>query len=259
MFERVYRRFGLDFSYVDLTDPARLEAALTPATRLVWLESPSNPLMKLVDIAAVAAIARRSGALVAVDNTFLSPCFQRPLELGADLVMHSTTKYIGGHSDLVGGAVVVADDELGERLAFLSNATGGIQSTFDAWLCLGRDPHLRHIVDVFQQHGFQREQMTFNGAFAGQNPTEQMDMNELFGVRIKAVIVTDARGICSPASDHGLETQAGENSQRRRQGFSVDEQIEINLADGRLGQIDVALPMAVNNLFAIESIDQPFD
>jgi cystathionine gamma-lyase len=136
MFERVYRRFGLDFSYVDLTDPARLEAALTPATRLVWLESPSNPLMKLVDIAAVAAIARRSGALVAVDNTFLSPCFQRPLELGADLVMHSTTKYIGGHSDLVGGAVVVADDELGERLAFLSNATGGIQSTFDAWLCL---------------------------------------------------------------------------------------------------------------------------
>jgi cystathionine gamma-lyase len=136
LFEQVFRRQGIDFSYVDLTDPQRLTAALRPETRMVWIESPTNPLMKLVDIAAVAAIARAHGAWLMVDNTFLSPYFQRPIELGADLVLHSTTKYINGHSDLVGGLVVTDDDDLAARLAFLSNAMGGIQSTFDAWLCL---------------------------------------------------------------------------------------------------------------------------
>jgi len=136
MFEQVFRRQGLDFSYVDLTDPARLREALRPETRMVWIESPTNPLMKLVDIAAVAGIAHESGVPLMVDNTFLSPCFQRPLELGADLVLHSTTKYINGHSDLVGGLVVTDDEALAERLGFLSNALGGIQSTFDAYLCM---------------------------------------------------------------------------------------------------------------------------
>ena len=136
MFEQVFRRQGMDFSYVDLTDPDALSGALRPNTRMVWIESPTNPLMKLVDIAAVAAIARAHGAWVMVDNTFLSPYFQRPLELGADLVLHSTTKYINGHSDLVGGLVVTDDEELARRLAFLSNTLGGIQSTFDAYLCL---------------------------------------------------------------------------------------------------------------------------
>jgi len=136
LFEQVFRRQGIDFSYVDLTDPQRLTAALRPETRMVWIESPTNPLMKLVEIAAVAAIARAHGAWLMVDNTFLSPYFQRPIELGADLVLHSTTKYINGHSDLVGGLIVTDDDDLAARLAFLSNAMGGIQSTFDAWLCL---------------------------------------------------------------------------------------------------------------------------
>lgn len=136
MFEQVFRRQGLDFSYVDLTDPARLREALRPETRMVWIESPTNPLMKLVDIAAVADIAHDAGVPLMVDNTFLSPYFQRPLELGADLVLHSTTKYINGHSDLVGGLVVTDDEALAERLGFLSNALGGIQSTFDAYLCM---------------------------------------------------------------------------------------------------------------------------
>ncbi len=136
MFEQVFRRQGLDFSYLDLSDPTALEAAMRPSTRMVWIESPSNPLMKLVDIAAVAEIAHAHGAWLMVDNTFLSPYFQRPLELGADLVLHSTTKYVNGHSDLVGGLVVTDDESLAERLAFLSNTLGGIQSTFDAYLCL---------------------------------------------------------------------------------------------------------------------------
>ena len=136
LFEQVFRRQGVDFTYLDLTDPAALAGAMRPNTRLVWIESPTNPLMKLVDIAAVAAIAHAHGALLMVDNTFLSPYFQRPLELGADLVLHSTTKYINGHSDLVGGLVVTNQDQVAERLAFLSNTLGGIQSTFDAFLCL---------------------------------------------------------------------------------------------------------------------------
>jgi cystathionine gamma-lyase len=136
LFEQVFRKQGIDFSYIDLSDPMRLAGALRPNTRMVWIESPTNPLMKLVDIAAVAEIAHAHGAWLMVDNTFLSPYFQRPLALGADLVLHSTTKYINGHSDLVGGLIVTDDDALGARLAFLSNAMGGIQSTFDAYLCL---------------------------------------------------------------------------------------------------------------------------
>jgi len=136
LFEQVFRKQGIDFSYLDLTDPAALAGAMRPNTRMVWIESPTNPLMKLVDIAAIARIAHAHGAWLMVDNTFLSPYFQRPLELGADLVLHSTTKYINGHSDLVGGLVVTDDDVLAARLAFLSNAMGGIQSTFDAYLCL---------------------------------------------------------------------------------------------------------------------------
>ncbi|MGJ4803766.1 cystathionine gamma-synthase [Luteimonas sp. SDU82] len=138
LFERVRRRSaGLDFSFVDMTDPAAFEAALTARTKLVWIETPTNPLLKIVDIAAIAAIARRHGALVVVDNTFASPILQRPLEHGADLVMHSATKYLNGHSDMVGGMVVVGDDaDLAERMAFLQNSAGAVQGPFDSFLAL---------------------------------------------------------------------------------------------------------------------------
>jgi cystathionine gamma-lyase len=135
-FERVFARSGIEFSYVDMTDPNNLAKAMQPNTRLVWIETPSNPLLKVVDISKCAEIAHATKAIVAVDNTFLSPFFQRPIELGADVVMHSTTKYINGHSDLIGGVVITDDDALAERLKFLSNAVGGIQSAFDAFLCL---------------------------------------------------------------------------------------------------------------------------
>jgi cystathionine gamma-lyase len=138
LFERVRRRSaGLDFSFVDMTDPAKFEAAITPKTKLVWIETPTNPLLKIVDIAAITAIARKRGLLVAVDNTFASPALQRPLEHGADLVMHSATKYLNGHSDMVGGMLVVGDNaELAEQLAFLQNSVGAVQGPFDSFLAL---------------------------------------------------------------------------------------------------------------------------
>src|SRR4249919_2451110 len=138
LFERVRRRSaGLDFSFVDLNDMAALEAAVTPATRMIWCETPTNPLLKIVDIARLAEFARKRGIWLAVDNTFSSPILQRPLELGAHLVMHSATKYLNGHSDMVGGIVVVGDDdEIAEKMTFLQNAVGGVQGPFDSFLAL---------------------------------------------------------------------------------------------------------------------------
>lgn len=138
LFERVRRRSaGLVFSFVDMTDAAAFTAAIRPTTRMVWIETPTNPLLKIVDIAAIADIARKHGLLVVVDNTFASPVVQRPLHLGAHLVLHSATKYLNGHSDMVGGIVVVGDDhELAEKLAFLQNSVGAVQGPFDSFLAL---------------------------------------------------------------------------------------------------------------------------
>ncbi|MCW0422193.1 cystathionine gamma-synthase [Xanthomonas sacchari] len=138
LFERVRKRTAaLEFGFVDLTDPAAFEAAIRPATKMVWIETPTNPMLKIVDIAAIAAIARKHGLLVVVDNTFASPLLQRPLALGADIVVHSATKYLNGHSDMVGGMAVVGDNaELAEQLAFLQNSVGGVQGPFDSFLAL---------------------------------------------------------------------------------------------------------------------------
>jgi len=138
LFERVRRRSaGLDFSFVDLTDLAAFETAITARTKMVWIETPTNPMLKIVDIAAIAAVARKHGLLVVVDNTFASPMLQRPLELGADIVVHSATKYLNGHSDMVGGMAVVGDNaDLAERMAFLQNSVGGVQGPFDSFLAL---------------------------------------------------------------------------------------------------------------------------
>ena len=136
IFRRVLEPMGLSFSFVDGSDPKAVEAAITDRTRLVWIESPTNPLLKLVDIAAISKLAHAQQALVVVDNTFMSPYFQRPLSLGADIVTHSATKYLGGHSDVIGGALVVDREDLFERLAFLQNAVGGVPGPMDAWLVL---------------------------------------------------------------------------------------------------------------------------
>jgi cystathionine gamma-lyase len=136
LFDKVLKNNGLEFSYVDLTKTENFVAAIKPNTKMVWLETPTNPLLKLVDIRKTTQLAKQKGIISVVDNTFMSPFFQRPLTLGADLVMHSTTKFIGGHSDVVGGAVVTQRADLAEKLQFLSNSMGGIQSTFDSFLCM---------------------------------------------------------------------------------------------------------------------------
>ena len=136
LFDKVLSRFGIAFTFVDLTDPAAFEAALRPTTRIVWIETPTNPMLKIVDIAAVSSRARAAGAWVVVDNTFASPYLQQPLALGADLVMHSATKYLGGHSDVVGGVVVGNDGDIEARLRFLQNAAGAVPGPFDCWLVL---------------------------------------------------------------------------------------------------------------------------
>jgi cystathionine gamma-synthase len=136
LFARVMDRWGLEWTVVDLSDVDELSTALERPTRLVWSETPTNPLLHVTDIAAVAELAHAAGALLVVDNTFASPYLQQPLALGADVVVHSTTKYLGGHSDVVGGALVAADEELGAEIAFHQNALGSVSGPFDAWLVL---------------------------------------------------------------------------------------------------------------------------
>jgi cystathionine beta-lyase/cystathionine gamma-synthase len=136
LFEKVLADYGIEFSFVDCSSAAALGEAVRANTRLIWLETPTNPLLKLVDIAAAAKIAQRSGAWLAVDNTFASPALQRPLALGADFVVHSTTKYIGGHSDVVGGVIALNDMAAHERLKFLQNAIGAVPGPMDCFLTL---------------------------------------------------------------------------------------------------------------------------
>jgi len=135
LFERVRRRsMGLDFAYVDLSDIASVEAAITPKTKMLWVETPTNPLMKIADIAALSKVAKAHGLLLIVDNTFATPWCQQPLALGADVVMHSATKYLNGHSDIIGGVLVAGNEEIAKEIKFLQNSVGGVMGPFDAFL-----------------------------------------------------------------------------------------------------------------------------
>jgi cystathionine beta-lyase/cystathionine gamma-synthase len=136
LFDRLLQNFGLRFTYVDTRDPQRIADAMTPATRMVFVETPTNPLMRITDLRASAEIAHRANALLLVDNTFASPFFQRPFDFGADIVYHSTTKYLNGHSDMVGGIAILNDDDLAVRLQFILNSAGAVPGPFDAWLAL---------------------------------------------------------------------------------------------------------------------------
>jgi cystathionine gamma-lyase len=152
LFDKVFRRQGYEFSYVDpvLGAPA-VEAAIRPTTKLVWIETPTNPMLKLCDIAAIAEVCKKHGLLLAVDNTFLTPYNQRPLELGADIVCHSTTKYLGGHSDVIGGALICKDDGLRQQLAFLQNAVGAVQGPMDSFLIMRGTKTLHVRMDRHEQ------------------------------------------------------------------------------------------------------------
>jgi cystathionine beta-lyase/cystathionine gamma-synthase len=136
LMDRILARMGLTFTFVDTRDPAAVEAAVTRATKMLYAETPTNPMMRLADLSALGAIARAHGLLFVVDNTFATPVFQRPFEFGADLIVHSTTKYLNGHSDMVGGLLLAQADELAERLAYIQNAAGAVPGPFDCWLAL---------------------------------------------------------------------------------------------------------------------------
>ena len=150
IFTKVFERYGIRFNFIDMSDARNIEAHITPKTRMIWLETPTNPLLKIIDIAACATIARKSEVILCVDNTFASPVLQKPLQLGADLVIHSATKYLGGHSDLIAGVVVAKTLQLGEEIKFYQNACGAILSPFDSFLLIRgiETLHLR-----IKQHG----------------------------------------------------------------------------------------------------------
>src|SRR5207253_3902759 len=163
LFDKVLAPYGLQFSYIDMTDPATVRANMRDNTKAVWIETPSNPLMKLIDIAEVSAIAKERGAKVVVDNTFASPYSQQPLTLGADIVVHSTTKYLGGHSDAVGGLIVTSDDQAYEKLKYLQNAVGAVPGPMDCFLVLrgvktlgvrmrAHESNARKIAQFLEQH-----------------------------------------------------------------------------------------------------------
>ena len=164
LFDKIIRHNGIDFSFVDMTDLKNVESAITPKTKMIWIETPTNPMLKIVDIQGVCKLVQGQEITTVVDNTFMSPYFQNPLKLGADIALHSTTKFINGHSDIVGGALVTDDDNLAERIAFLSNSMGGICSPFDAFMCLrslktlplrmkAHQENGQKIADFLDQHG----------------------------------------------------------------------------------------------------------
>jgi len=161
--DKVFRRMGLELSFVDLTDPKAVERALKPNTRLVWAETPTNPMLKICDLTALAEVCRKAGVLSVCDNTFATPFFQRPLELGIDLVAHSMTKYLNGHSDVIAGALVMRDDALHEKLAFLQNAVGAVPGPLDCFLVLRglktlhlrmerHEENARRVAEALQKH-----------------------------------------------------------------------------------------------------------
>jgi cystathionine beta-lyase/cystathionine gamma-synthase len=213
LFDKVLKKFGLEFSYVDAREPQNVEDVARPETRMVFIETPTNPVMSLVDIRAVAEITRRRGIRLVVDNTFMSPYFQRPLELGADIVVHSTTKYLNGHSDSIGGAVILNDEEDIRGMAFIQNSAGAIISPMDAWLVmrgtktlavrmrqhdengrmvaqfLSEHPKVRHVyypgLKSHPQHELARRQMSgFGGMISFETGSLENASRVLEGVRL---------------------------------------------------------------------------
>ncbi len=206
LFERVRRRSAnLDFAFVDATDVSNIERAMKPNTRMVWIETPSNPLLKLIDLDAVAKIARAHNALSVSDNTFATPWIQRPIEFGFDIVVHSATKYLNGHSDMVGGIAVVGDNqELGDRMAFLQNSVGAIAGPFDSFLALRGLKTLalrmeRHCENAFEiAHAFENEPKLASISYPGlkAHPQHELAKRQMraFGGMVTIVLKTDLAG-----------------------------------------------------------------
>ena len=278
-FDKVWRRHGLTFQYRDLRDPAACDSLFGPRTKLLWLETPTNPMLKLVDIAALCERAHAAGVLVAVDNTFATPWLQRPLELGADIVVHSTTKYLGGHSDVVGGAIVVRDPALGARLAFHQNAIGATPGPFDSWLTLRgvktlalrmerhcssalavarmleADPRVRRVIypglGSHPQHGLARRQMRAGGGMVTVVLRGGLPEARRFLETVRVFTLAESLGGVESLIEHpGIMTHASIPADRRAELGIDDSLIRLSvgiehlddlLADLRAG-LDAAFP-----------------
>ncbi len=251
LFSKIISRQGIDFTFVDSGDLDRIREAVRPNTRWIHLETPTNPMMRLTDLAGAAEIAREVGAMLSVDNTFASPFNQRPLELGADLVIHSTTKYLNGHSDMVGGLVVVSDDELHDRLRFLQNAAGAVPGPWDCWLALRgtKTLHLRmrahnangqRVAEWLEQHS-KVERVYYPGLPS--HPQHELAVRQMDGFtgmisvemgsmeRAKA-LVEGVRIFALAESLGGVESLIGHPSSMTHASVPVDRRQAMGLSDG---------------------------
>ncbi len=270
---QVLNRSGISFSFVDSRDPQRIRDALRPNTRLVFLETPTNPMMRLCDLAAAAEATRAADALLCVDNTFATPVNQRPHELGADIVMHSTTKYLNGHSDIIGGALTVLDPELADRLRFLRKSTGAVPGPMDCWLCL-RGTKTLHVrmrqhnanglavarflethpaveevhypgLPSHPQHALAARQMTgFGGMVSATLPTGESVRRMAEGTRIFA-LAESLGGVESLVSVPALMTHASVPGARREEMGVTERLVRLSVgiedAQDLIGDLDRAL------------------
>jgi cystathionine beta-lyase/cystathionine gamma-synthase len=245
LFEQVLPALGIDVSFVRMGDPDEVRRAIRPTTRALFIETPSNPLLNLVDLAAMKVIAGEHGLLAIVDNTFMSPCFQKPFDFGADIVLHSTTKYLNGHSDVVGGAIVVRDEKLAERVGFLVNALGTACSPFDAWLVLRGVKTLPYRMEAHQRnasavarwlkqhpavhrvyypgledhpgHALACRQMTgFGGMVSFDLDTDRVSIDELFGRLRLFSLAESLGGVESLVEQPWTMSHSSISEQRRR-------------------------------------------
>jgi len=279
LFEGVRKRSAnLDFSFVDMTQPGAVESALKPETRMLWVESPSNPLLKIVDLAALADFAKANDLLLVADNTFATPYLQRPLELGADIVMHSATKYLNGHSDIVGGVAVTADDDLAERLAYLQNSAGAVAGPFDSFLALRGVKTLdvrmqRHVQSALAiaewleadarvervlypglsshpQHALASSQMTGGGGIVTFFIKGGIDNARRFLENTELFALAESLGGVESLVDHpGIMTHASVPPERREELGISDQLIRLSVGiedlDDLLADLDHALTEAV--------------
>jgi len=276
LFDKILQHVGLRFTYVDTRDPQRVADALTPATRAIIVETPTNPLMRLTDLAAVSAIARNSGVLLIVDNTFASPFFQQPFTFGADIVFHSTTKYLNGHSDMIGGIALVNDDDLADRLNFIQNAAGAVPGPFDSWLALRgtktlhlrmprHDANGRAVADwlaerlgaehvnyiglaTHPQHALARRQMTgFGGMMSVEMGTKERAAHVLGRVRVFS-LAESLGGVESLISHPAMMTHASVEPERRTALGITDGLIRLSCGVEDIGDLLADLDNAFDGL-----------
>ncbi len=252
VFTKVFSRFGLEFSFVDASDEKAIEAALRPNTKLLWIETPSNPMLKLTDIRRVCELAHQKGVKVAVDNTFATPALQQPLALGADLVVHSTTKYLGGHSDVVGGCVVTSDEDLYQRLKFLQNAVGAIPGPLDCFLVLRgtktlpvrMERHCRNALDLAKRLLANPEVARVHYPGLPSHPGHEIAKAQMRGFggmisfELKGDLERAKRMICSTRifslaeSLGGVESLIGHPASMTHASIPREERLKAGLADG---------------------------